>query len=195
MKNKYFILRHGQSRANVAQIILSNLEDGKKEEFTLTKEGENQVKVSVENAKKVGWLDKKTIIYSSPFSRCKKTAEIAKEILGVNDDIIFDDRLRERWFGEHEQTHSSAYQKIWDADKVNSEHKEFGVESAKEVQERTLLLIKDLENKYKNKNILLISHGDVLQILQTGTKNISPALHRQIKHLETGEIRELELDN
>ena len=36
LNNKYFILRHGESKANVAEIIISDLENGIKEEFTLT---------------------------------------------------------------------------------------------------------------------------------------------------------------
>ena len=191
LHNKYFILRHGQSKANLVGIILSNLEEGKKEKYTLTSEGENQVKISVENAKKEKLLDDKTIIYSSPFSRCKRTAEIVKEVLEVKGEILFDDRLRERWFGDFEGKHNSNYQKVWDIDRENPEHKKFNVESAKEVQERTMSLLADLEKKYKNKNILLISHGDALQIMQTGFHKKSPAVHRELKHIETAEIREL----
>ena len=191
LNNKYFVLRHGQSKANVAKIILSHPKEGKKEKYTLTFEGENQVRKSVEGAKKEKLLDGKTIIYSSPFSRCKKTAEIAKEVLGVKYEILFDDRLRERWFGDLEKTSNSGYQKVWDIDKENPKHKEFNVESAKEVQERTVSLIKELEKKYKNKNILLVSHGDTLHIMHTGFHKKSPAVHRELKHLETAEIREL----
>lgn len=132
-----------------------------------------------------------TIIYSSPFSRAKRTAEIAKEVLCVDSDIIFDDRLRERWFGDWEKTDNSAYEKIWEVDKINPEHKEKNVESAKEVLERTMDLVKELEGKYNGKNILLVSHGDALQIMQTGFHRVSPSLHRTLKHLETAEIRRL----
>ena len=191
LKNDYFALRHGQSRANVAKIVLSDLEDGKKEEYTLTKEGEGQVEISVKKAKGEELLGSDTIIYSSPFSRARKTAEIAKEILGVQENIIFDDRLRERWFGDWEKTDSTAYEKVWKSDEINPEHKEKNVESSAEVLKRTTSLIKDLEEKYEGRNILLVSHGDALQILQTGFLKISPAKHRGVKHLETAEIRRL----
>jgi probable phosphoglycerate mutase len=191
LKNDYFALRHGQSNANVAKIVLSDLEDGKKKEYTLTREGEGQVEISVKKAKGEELLGSDTIIYSSPFSRAKKTAEIAKEILGAQEDIIFDDRLRERWFGDWEKTDSAAYEKVWKADNENPEHKEKNVESATEVLKRTTSLIKDLEEKYEGKNILLVSHGDVLQILQTGFQKVSSSLHRKLKYLETAEIRKL----
>lgn len=193
LHNEYFILRHGQSRANMSGIILSHPEEGAKKEYTLTPEGEAQVKNSVEEAKAEGLLGSDTIIYSSPFSRCRRTAEIAKEVFGVSNEIIFDDRLRERWFGDWEKTHDSNYQKVWDIDKNNPGHKEKRVESALEVQKRTTSLIKDLEQKYKGKKILLVSHGDALQILQTGFEKVSASLHRKLKHIETAGIRKLEI--
>ncbi len=194
LKNNYFVLRHGQSTANVAGIILSGLEDGKKEEYTLTKEGEEQVRTSVSKFKADGVLNENTVIYSSPFSRCKRTAEVAQEVLGVKNGIIFDDRLRERWFGDWEKTHNSNYQKTWDIDKHNPEHKEKNVESAADVQKRAVELVKEIENKYSEKNILLVSHGDTLQIMQTGFKKASPAIHRELEHLQVAEVRKFNLE-
>ncbi len=191
MKNSYFILRHGQSHANVAGIILSHLEEGKKDEFTLTQKGEDEVRRSAGDAKESGLLDQNVMIISSPFSRCKRTAEIAKEILEADKDIIFDDRLRERWFGDFEKTSNANYQKVWDDDRNDPDHLIANVESANDVQRRTLACIDDLETKYVGQSILLVSHGDALQIMQTGLQQQSAAFHREIPHLETAEIRKL----
>ncbi len=193
LKNRYFIIRHGESKANVAEIILSHPEHGEHEDFTLTEKGEEQVVDSVKKAKSGNLLGNDTIIYSSPFSRCKRTAEIAKEILGIKDEILFDNRLKERWFGDFERTHNSNYQKVWDYDINNANHKNNNVESVSEVQIRVWSLIRDLEKKYSSKKILLVSHGDALQILQTAFLQKSPSVHRQISHLHTAEIRELKL--
>jgi len=192
-KNRYFIIRHGESKTNIAEIILSHPEHGMYEDFTLTQKGEEQVRDSAEKAKMEGFLDGKAIIYSSPFSRCKRTAEIIKEVLGIKDEIHFDDRLRERYFGDFEKTHNSNYQKVWNIDVNSPDHKNFNVESAQEVQDRTINLINDLENMYSNKKILLVSHGDTLQILQTGFLNKSPKEHRNLPHLHTAEIKEIKL--
>jgi probable phosphoglycerate mutase len=191
MKNEYFILRHGHSKANEAKIILSQLEDGKLEEFTLTEKGEDQVRNSASKAKTDGALDETAIIISSPFSRCKRTAEIAREVLGVREPIIFDDRLRERWFGNWERKGNENYEKVWSIDKVDPNHKIELVESAQDVQNRTAAVIADCENKYNGKKIVLVSHGDALQILQTWFKKVSPARHRELTHLETAEIRKV----
>ena len=173
------------------EIILSHPEYGAHEDFTLTNHGENQVRDFVKEAKEKGFLDSETMIYSSPFSRCVRSAQIATEVLGVKNDIIIDERLRERWFGDYERQHNSNYQKVWDHDANDAHHKNDNVESTQEVQERTLALISDLEAKYTGKKILLVSHGDVLQILQTGILKKSPGEHRQLSNIRTGEVKKL----
>lgn len=195
LRNQYFALRHGQSKANTKGVIISDLQDGQLEAYTLTNEGEDQVRISAQAAKSSGTLDRDTVIISSPFSRCRRTAEIAKDILGVSAQIVFDERLRERWFGDWERTNNAHYEKVWTDDETNPEHTTANVESAMDVQKRTASLIHDLEKRYQGKNILLVSHGDALQIMQTGFAKQSPATHRMLTHLGTAEIRKLSLKN
>ncbi len=188
LNNRYFILRHGESKANVIGIILSNPREGTID-FGLSDKGKEQVKESVSMNK---ILDCDTIIYSSDFLRAKETAEIAKEALGVKT-INLHTSLRERNFGNWERTSNDNYQRVWDNDKINPDHKINNVESTKEVLKRTTELISELEKEFKNKKILLVSHGDALQILQTGFLKTSPSRHREVQHLNTAEIRELKL--
>jgi probable phosphoglycerate mutase len=61
------------------------------------------------------------------------------------------------------------------------------------VLDRATALIADLERRYSGRDILLVSHGDTLQILQAGFLRMDPARHRQVPHLETAEIRQLDL--
>jgi len=184
-------MRHGQSTANVEGIVLSGAEDGKKREYTLTGFGEEQVYKSIKKLKENGKLDENIIIISSPFSRAIRTAEIVKEVLGVSGNIVVDELLCERWFGDWDKTDNSAYEKVWTKDKDDPSHKSSNVESASEVQNRIMQVIKCLDNEYSNKTLLLVSHGDTLQILLTSMQSKSPAQHREIKHLETSEIREV----
>jgi len=190
LHNKYFILRHGESKANVAEIIISNMEDGIKEEYSLTEKGEDQVINSVTNAKNEKLLHDQVIIYSSPFSRCKKTAQIAKEVMGVKNEIKIDDRLKERWFGNLDKTNIQNYQKIWSADKESSPPVE-NEETAEGVEKRATSLIFDIEKQYTNKTFLLVSHGDVLQILEAWFLGVSADQHTDIKPIQKAEIREL----
>lgn len=188
LKNHYFIIRHGESRANVKGIILSHPEAGTKA-FGLTEKGKKQVE---ESASKNKVLDKSTIIYSSDFKRARETAEIARKVFKTKP-VHLTKKLRERWFGGWERTHNSNYHKVWVDDKVNPEHKNMKVESASEVQARTTSLIIELEKEYSGKKILLVAHGDALQILITGFMKQCASSHRDIKHLEVAEIRELKL--
>lgn len=190
LKNRYFALRHGESKANVAEIIVSDLQNGIQEEFTLTQNGENQVRGSVVKAKTENLLDENTIIYSSPFSRCKKTAEIAKEVLGLKNEVIIDGRLQERWFGDLNKAHVQNYQKIWAADKENQQPIQ-NEEPVEKVKERTMSLVADLEEQYSGKAMLLVSHGDVLQVLEVCLLGMPAHNHRDIRPLEKAEIREL----
>ncbi len=189
-KNKYLALRHGESKANVAELIISNLTDDINGKYSLTEKGEEQVKISVEDAKEKGWLNNKTIIYSSPFSRCKRSAEIAKQVLGVKESIHIEDRLKERWFGAFDKTNTENYQKVWSIDQENKPPIE-NEETVESVEKRTMSLVADLEKKYNNETFLLVSHGDVLQILEACFSDISARRHRGIKPLQKAEIRAL----
>ncbi|MGD1003317.1 MAG: histidine phosphatase family protein [Minisyncoccia bacterium] len=52
-------------------------------------------------------------------------------------------------------------------------------------------LIYDLEDRYVGKNILLVSHGDALQILQTFFENKPSSAHRELRHVQVAEVRKL----
>ena len=54
---------------------------------------------------------------------------------------------------------------------------------------RVTALVIELERRYAATNLLLVSHGDALQILQTAFARQDAATHRQLKHLHTDEIR------
>ncbi|MFA7385666.1 MAG: histidine phosphatase family protein [Candidatus Paceibacterota bacterium] len=189
--NRYFIIRHGESEANVANILLSHPKEGIVS-FGLSKKGEKQVRSSILKSKKNKLLDADVIIYSSDFLRARETAEIAKKLLSVKK-INFNKNLRERYFGKFDKTSLTNIKEAWERDKKNPNHKHKGIESPNKVLKRTLILINRLEKKHKNKKILLVSHGDVLQILYTHFLKKPVSHHRQTPHLETAEIRELKV--
>ena len=191
LHNRYFIIRHGESKANVAHILLSHPKEGTVS-FGLSAKGKKQVKISVSKNKKSKILDSDIINNSSDFLRARETAEIAKKLLGI-EKINFHKNLRERYFGKFDKTSLDNIKIAWEHDEKNPNHKHKGVESPNKVLKRTLALISKLEKKYKDKKILLVSHGDVLQILHTHFSKKPVSQHRKIPHLETAEIRELKL--
>jgi probable phosphoglycerate mutase len=106
-------------------------------------------------------------------------------------DVVIAPALRERCFGDWEGTPTANYRKVWAADEAG--HAADGVEPAFAVLDRVSAFIVDLEGRHSGRDILLVSHGDTLQILQAGFARMDPARHRRLPHLETAEIRRLHL--
>lgn len=188
LKNRYYIMRHGQSKANLQEIIISHPENGTHEDYALTRLGRAQANTSAINSS----LTSQTIIYTSDFSRARETAEIVQKVLEV-PEIHVSTKLRERHFGNYEKTHNANYHEVWDFDQSNADHTENGVESVNSVLKRATSLILKIEKTYQDKDILLVAHGDTLQILQTGFQRVNPTQHRSLSHLEVAEIRQLNL--
>ena len=138
-----------------------------------------------------------------------------------NNDIVLETKLRERYFGVLNGGPDTKYQSVWDIDCTDPDHEEYDVESANSVLERTTRLICDLDDmlsssattsttssssssstlendhegdgkKKKKWKVILVAHGDVLQILQTGfLLHEDASKHRSLDHLETATIRKL----
>lgn len=208
LSNSFFALRHGQSLANVAKIIssdpkISTVEHG------LSDLGKEQAKAAGEKFAKSYLATNEdclgVAIFSSDFTRARETAEIfvtelkKKDIPLYNDKVTLESRLRERYFGELNGGPDNRYQDVWDVDCTDANHDEYGVESANSVLERTTKLICDLDDTLQQSEkkwaCVVVAHGDVLQILQTGfLKHNDARRHRSLDHLETATIRELNLD-
>lgn len=191
LKNRYFVMRHGESKANVAKIIISTPENGINDDYGLSDLGREQARLSAEKTH----LGPDTVILASDFSRARQTAEIVAEVIGAEAPVITP-ALRERHFGEFEEKSNVHYDDVWAHDahpKTGGDHTEYGVESVNDNIKRTTALILELERSYQDKDILLVSHGDTLQILQTAFDRVDAHTHRSLKHLETAEIRPVTL--
>lgn len=186
LRNRYFVMRHGQSKANLQEIIVSHPDNGLKEEYSLTDLGKEQARASAKRST----LSADALIFSSDFSRALGTAEIVRDVLGT-EPVHVTELLRERHFGNWEKKDHKHYHDVWESDHDDADHEEEGVESVNSVLDRATSLILRLEEEYRGKDILLVSHGDCLQILQTGFQKTDPSKHRSLAHLETAEIREM----
>lgn len=181
-RNRYFLMRHGQSKANAAKLIVSSLATDRNGDYGLTALGREQALAS---ARRSG-LPEDTVIFSSPLARALQTAEIVRKGLGT-PGITIADALRERSFGDWEGTSTANYETVWADDQVGrSEH---GVEPIAAVSGRVTGLVAELEREHEGRTVLLVSHGDVLQILQAGFLGLHPREHRGLTHLEIAEIR------
>ena len=200
LANRYHAMRHGQSKANVAGIIVSRIETDRRGDWGLSDLGREQV---LEAARACG-LPVDTVICSSDFSRARQTGEIVRARLGA-PPVLVGAALRERCFGDLEGTATDNYARVWATDEASAGDTAGdgrdagggdaggGVEPAAAVLDRVTALVTDLERRYADRDILLVSHGDTLQILQAGFLRMNPAAHRRLPHLGIAEIRALRL--
>jgi len=186
LKNSYYVMRHGQSLANIQGIIVSDPENGLAG-YGLTQAGKQQAVQSLKNFP----LDSQTIIYSSDFLRTQQTALIAEEILEPHHRIIFTKHLRERFFGDFELTSSDNYETVWAQDCDDHTALKNNVEPVTDVLRRGLLCLMEIEDRFCGKNILWVSHGDTLQILLAFFRDWLPNRHRDVPHMGVAEIRKV----
>lgn len=204
LRHRYFALRHGESEANVAGMIISDPEVGVKE-FGLTERGQEDVRRTAGQFAKLlkddaaagegEDLRSRVVVVASDFKRTRETAEVFSEALAgavMPQKVRLETALRERFFGRLEAGPNKRYQEVWDRDRRDPSATPFSAESALDVRQRTVSLIARLEAELPEGSIVvLVSHGDALQILQTAFNSISAAEHRSLRHLDPAEVREL----
>jgi len=183
MNNIYFFMRHGQSKANVKHIIISDPKNGVKH-YGLSALGKQQAKDSIKANKD---LDKNTIIYSSDFKRARDTAEIVSNYLKSKKPILRKE-LRERFLGDYEKGKEDIFDQLWSEDLKGRTLK--SVESVVSVAIRINTLIQEIEKKHKGKTILLVAHGDIISIgLSIINKKELRKHHAIFSVLKNGEIK------
>ena len=191
LKNRYYVMRHGHSLANELGIIVSRAENGISA-YGLSPLGQSQVNGAIRADIPV---DDKTLIISSDFKRARETADRVHDLLKSKTPVRFDPRLRERDFGNYELSTAKNYERVWLEDKSSADNCLEGVESPNQVMRRVTGLVSELESEFSGASLLLVSHGDTLQILQTAFQQQEASSHRSQPHLETAEIRLLQMNS
>jgi len=192
LRNKYFILRHGEALSNVKEVVSCWPEKMKN---PLTKKGKEMIKVSAEKLKNTCAEQGRSIdlIFASPLLRTKMTAEIVAKKLKLK--VKLDKRLREMGFGVLDL---SSVDKLWEyfkSEEVRIRKKALRGETYPEILNRVISFLKDTDKKYKGKTILIVSHEGPLFLLQGKLEGLS--IKETIKkypfgkRIQKGEIREL----
>jgi probable phosphoglycerate mutase len=206
LKNHYYMLRHGQSTANIAEIISSSRSLAYSEKHGLTAFGYDQGKESANQLLDV--LDQegakpgqKLVFVSSPFARAKQTAEACIDGLTDNqeriksmgikmaDDIAIDHGLMERYFGRLDDDSIYTYAYVWPMDAINVTHTAFDVESVAAVCTRLSQVVHRCEEQYDDTHIVWVSHADVLQIGQLYAANAENVGRFSAYRFKNGEVR------
>ncbi len=188
LNKRWFVLRHGQSEANEAGIVASQLANAETA-YGLSVVGRAEVEKSVCEEAAILLDDSPLRILMSPFLRTRQTAEIAGEILGVRPETDY--RLVERDFGEFELLSDAHYEKVWDADPITPTDVPGRAETVYRVMERATDIVLEVEKNPLIKTCLLVTHCDVAMILSCAVQNIDPRYHRSLDPIKTGEVRRL----
>lgn len=153
---KIYVIRHGLTELNKKKKVNGQIDE------PLAPEG-------IEQAKAVISLMPESVkhIYSSSLQRARQTAEIINSKL--NRPLSLQNELTEIHMG-------SLAGKAWTNMKAGLELKkkhraiEFnyrsqGGESAKEVKKRVLAFLKQINNKYDDYEVLIVTHGGIIRLL------------------------------
>ncbi len=112
---------------------------------------------------------------------------LAQQLIGCAAPIV-DARLRERGFGTLEGGSDACYAEIWAHDALDASSAPHGVESAQAVRTRVLELLCELERQPAGPTILLVAHGDTIQILWTVFAGLGAGEHRRRAALRPGQL-------
>jgi isoleucyl-tRNA synthetase len=162
--NKIFLVRHGEAKNNVDDILSGWPET---EIFRLTEKGREKVKKTADSLKE----EKIKAIFCSPVTRTRETAEIIAEELGL--ELIIDERLQEMGFGELNGKTTSEFDALFPTKESRAEKAGFGVETGENIRKRLQKFLDEVNEKYKNENIVVVSHGDPIQIFYGFTQGKS----------------------
>jgi isoleucyl-tRNA synthetase len=155
-KNKFYFARHGEAESNLQGIHVNYPEPTP---IHLTPAGIAQAQLMAERIKDAGGVD---LIFASDLTRTKETAEISSKLNGV--EIIYDPRLREYNLGVLNGHKLEEFHQSFPAEKRWQTAPEGG-ETYLELQNRMLDFIAEINAKYNGKRILVVTHGDVIWLL------------------------------
>jgi broad specificity phosphatase PhoE len=211
LDHDYFALRHGESLANVAGIIMADPSRACAA-YGLSERGQQQAASAAADVRQV-YSDPSNsyhcvVLLTSDLLRAQETATIVWEenadaqLLPVvqihQQQVIRETRLRERGFGTWDGTSDDNYHKVWHDDAGDASHTKQGVEAVHQVMRRATECVLEWDRALtelygKRCMVVLVAHGDVLQILQTAFEKMDGRLHRSLPHLATAQLRQLQL--
>lgn len=221
LKYDYYLLRHGQSEGNVEGVISSARSLATSEKHGLTPLGQEQSRESsksllqfLQDRNDCRKSDEDTnsssngrlFFYSSPFARARQTAqccidgliESEKTIqdlqLDLQKDIIIEDGIMERFFGDLDDKELSTYAYVWPVDMEDVTNTGYNVESVAAICTRMYETLEKIDTHPRHEEgdvIVLVSHADTLQILQVYAAGLDNVGEFSSYRFTNGEVREL----
>ncbi len=207
MNNNYFLLRHGEALSN--QKMISSCWP---EKFInpLTKKGKQEAREAglklkdkkVDPVRDYGNKNKTRrgqisngvdLIFTSDLLRTKQTAEIVGKEIGIKPKP--DKRLREYNTGIFNGGSLHKFREVFKKEQERWKKKPVKGETYTDITKRMYDFFQDIDKKYSNKNILIISHQLPLILLEGKVKGYSQKgiLEKfpKGKRIQTGEVKQL----
>ena len=156
LKNKYYLLRHGEAVSNVKDVVSCWPE---KFYNPLTGKGVRKIKKVAKGLKNKN-ID---LIFSSPLLRTKQSAEIVANELGLK--VKYDKRLRELGVGVYNGKSAREFFKYFRNREERITRAVPSGESYSEILKRIFDFFKGVNKKHKGKKILIVSHQAPLLLL------------------------------
>ncbi len=182
--NTYTVLRHGESVSNAENVMSGEAGDA---EDKLTEKGKEEVREVAKSLKK----KKFDLIVTSNFTRTKETAEILAEHLGIKG-VVVDQTLHEIGLGPLDG--KSFYETgIFFSGENWYTNKPDGGESHADVYRRVANFLFNLDTRYSEKNILIVTHGAPAQLMVAAAQGATPETMGEVFKLfkETAEYHDL----
>lgn len=188
INNNYFLLRHGEAFSNREPRWLSCWPEIKTSH--LTPRGKAKIK------KQADFLKNKEIdlIFSSDLTRTQETAQIiAKKI---KKPIVLKKALRELNFGIFNGLHPNVYHAYFQNPLERFSKKVPQGETLNQCLKRVFNFWKKINDRYHQKNILIISHGDPLWLLESKIKGLTKTqmIKNYSRRLKPGELRIIKMN-
>lgn len=153
-----YVVRHGEVPSNLSDIICKRTDE------KLTPKG-------IEQAQKIGKELAETkfdVVFSSPVERATETTEY----VAPNANIIYDSRLTERGLGSLVGKKWNEINKnTWNS--TDTEVTPEGAETLLSGLNRTKDFLDDIQEKYKGKNVLVVTHNFVSKCIWALEENIT----------------------
>lgn len=141
LRGKLILVRHGETEANVRRVFAGS------DDIPLTEAGRLQ---SEELAQRLAREFRPDVLVSSHFLRARQTSEIIGRVLGLTPEPIAG--IHERDFGE---LRGHPWARLGEAPHL--------AEPLEMVRARAMAAIEALRERYPGREIVLVSHGGVIQ--------------------------------
>lgn len=172
MKVKF--VRHGETDLNYPVRRMQGISD-----YDLNTNGIKQA----ENIRNKLAEEDFDIIISSPLKRARHTAEIINELKKI--DIIFDDRIMERNYGQLEG-------ELFNKEYCNLDYdfESIGGEPVEIYKSRLKDFIFEIKEKYYDKKVLVVAHNGVISMLSCILEGIPKDNNFENRGIKNGEVKE-----